>query len=112
MQKELLLALSLTTIAITTFIILTLDTTPSKSEIDSAVSLAKRIYAEMKTKGWDFSQGPCLTNALRPGWVLDIAHSPRLPIDDLPENQCPSFREDKAKHFVELDIDGNLIRAR
>lgn len=112
MQKESLLALTLSTIAITTYVILTLDTAPSKSEIDSAVNQAKHIYVEMKAKGMNFSQGPCLTNALMLGWVLDIVHNPRLPIDDLPENQCPAFQEGKAKHFVELDTEGNLIRAR
>lgn len=112
MKKESLLALALATIAITTYLTIIFDKTPSRSEIDSAVNQAKRIYAEAKERGWDFSQGPCLTDALMPGWVLDIAHSPRLPIDDLPQNMCPSFKEGKAKHFVELDTEGNLIRAR
>ena len=47
-----------------------------------------------------------------PGWVVDIAHSPRLSIDDLPENQCPAYLQGSAQHFVELDPKGNLIRAK
>jgi hypothetical protein len=60
----------------------------------------------------DFSCGPCLSDALMPDWVLDVAHNPRQAMDDLPSNQCPSFREGRAKHFVELDLEGNLIRAK
>lgn len=112
MQKELLLALSLSVVLITSYIVLTGGTGPSQSELDSAVNKAKHIYSEMKSKGMDFSQGPCLSNALKPDWVLDIVHSPRDPMDDLEENQCPAYREGRAKHFVELDMEGNLIRAR
>ncbi len=47
-----------------------------------------------------------------PDWVCDIAHSPRQSeIDDLPENQCSAYREGRAKHFVEVDMNCNLIRA-
>lgn len=83
-----------------------------KSEIDTAENQANFLYRQRKEMGEDFSKGPCLSNALMPGWVVDIVHSPRLPIDDLPENQCPAYREGRAQHFVELDLDGNLIRAR
>lgn len=83
----------------------------SKSEIDTAVNQAKHVYRQRKEIGEDFSSGPCLSNALMPGWVADIAHSPRLPADDLPQNQCPAYLEGRAKHFVELDTEGNLIRA-
>ncbi len=84
----------------------------SKSEIDTAVNQAKFLYRQRKTMNENFSTGPCLSNALMPGWVVDIVHSPRLSIDDLPENQCPAYIEGKARHFVELDTDGNLTRAR
>ena len=83
-----------------------------KSEFDAATNQAKYIYQQGKIKGSDFSNGPCLSDALMPGWVLDIAHNPRQPIDDLAENQCPSYREGRAQHFVELDLNGNLIRAK
>lgn len=112
MQKKLLFTLSLSVIIITSLLILTSDTGPSENEIDSSVNKARNIYNEMKDRGVDFSQGPCLSNALHPGWVLDIVHSPRDPMDDLVENQCPAYREGRAKHFVELDTEGNLIRAR
>ncbi|MBI2329925.1 hypothetical protein HYU94_00865 [Candidatus Daviesbacteria bacterium] len=87
-------------------------TSVSKSEIDAAINKAKFLYSEEKIRGRGFINGPCLSDALLPGWVVDIAHSPRLAIDDLPENQCPSYIEGKAQHFVELNTEGDLIRAR
>lgn len=83
-----------------------------KSEIDTAVNQARFLYSQRKEMGEDFSKGPCLSNALMPGWVVDIVHNPRTPMDDLSENQCPAYIEGKAKHFVELDLNGNLIKAR
>lgn len=113
--------LTLLTIALIVIILIGLTTvilnsggqklTP-KSEIDTATNQAMFLYSQRRQMGEDFSNGPCLSNALMAGWVVDIAHSPRLPIDDLPENQCPAYREGRAQHFVELDLDGNLIRAR
>lgn len=56
--------------------------------------------------------GPCLLNPIGYGdWVCDVAHNPRLPVDDLPENQCSAYREGKARHFVEVDEKCGLIRA-
>lgn len=112
MQKGLVFAVSLSVVIITSLAILLSDSGPSENEIDSAVSKAKHIYSEMKAQGVDFSSGPCLSNALKPDWVLDIVHNPRLPADDLSENMCPAYKEGRAKHFVELDTEGNLIRAR
>lgn len=113
MPKMILFGLAIGVIIIVASVTLFLNqnTTP-KSEIDTAVNQAKFLYRQRREMGEDFSSGPCLSNALMPGWVVDIAHNPRLPIDDLPQNQCPAFREGRAQHFVELDIDGNLIRAK
>lgn len=83
-----------------------------KSEINSAVNQAKLLYRQKKDSGEDIASGPCLSNSLMPGWVADVAHSPRLAIDDLLENQCAAYFEGRAQHFVELDLDGNLIRAK
>lgn len=81
-------------------------------EFDAAVNQARYIYNLRQKDGVDFSNGPCLTDALMPGWVLDLVHNPREAIDDLSENQCRSFLEGSAKHFVELDLNGNFVRAR
>jgi len=53
-------------------------------------------------QGNDLSKGPCLKDDLQPDWVCDVVHSPRIDVDDLPENQCPSFGK-TANHFVEVD---------
>lgn len=116
MNKITILSLSLGVILIASFLTLTTNTNSSrelkKSEIDTAINQAGLLYNLSKQQGVDLSSGPCLSNALLPGWVLDIAHNPRQEIDDLPQNQCPAFREGNAQHFVELDSEGNLIRAK
>ena len=83
-----------------------------RRELDTAINQAKYFYNQKKMRGEDFSNGPCLSNALMPGWVVDIVHQPRKAIDDLLENQCSAYVEGSAKHFVELDIDGNFVRAK
>lgn len=80
------------------------------STSQKVIDLAKELYQEKKAQGLNFNNGPCLSNNMLPDWVVDIAHDPRQPIDDVPENQCAAFKEGKAHHFVELDTKGNLIR--
>ncbi len=62
--------------------------------------------------GTDLSNGPCLGNPIAgiPTWVCDVAHQPRAAVDNEPANQCSSFRQAKAKHFVEVDEDCNVIK--
>lgn len=80
------------------------------AERELAISAAKDLWRMQKLEGVSFSNGPCLSNAVIPGWVADIAHKPRIAADDKPENQCSAYRDGMAKHFVELDPNGNLIR--
>ncbi len=118
MSKTLLLIISLTVILITAALVYYQNYEPDKYkpgvrvEFDTAINQAKHIYQLKKQGGEDLQNGPCLSNALMPGWVVDLVHDPRQPIDDRPENQCSAFLEGKAKHFVELDLEGNFIRAR
>jgi hypothetical protein len=60
----------------------------------------------------DLSNGPCLMNPMPdfPGWVCDVAHSPREAADNLLENQCSAFAAGSAKHFIEVAPDCTLIR--
>lgn len=82
-------------------------------ENDRAVNKAIEIYNEKKNLGYDFTNGPCLTNDLLPLWVADIVHNPRdKEIDNLEKNQCQAYLEGRAKHFVELDINGNVVRVK
>jgi len=78
---------------------------------DAAVASAITLYKNMAGK-IDFTNGPCLTNDLMPDWVVDIVHTPRGAIDDLSQNQCSAYLEGRAYHFVELDLNGNLVRVR
>lgn len=80
------------------------------AEVDRAVGQAKLIYAQKRQQGLNLSSGPCLSNDLQPGWVADLVHNPRAPVDNLPQNQCSTYLSGRATHFVELDLDGNLVR--
>ena len=116
MPKLYLVLLSLAVIIITSYLILKLNASMvqpvRKSELETAINQAKHFYNQKKSLGEDISNGPCLSNALIPNWAADIVHSPRTKQDDLPENQCPAFLEGRAEHFVELDLEGNLVRAQ
>ena len=77
----------------------------------TAIAAAKAAYEKARLEGRDLSNGPCIADPLIPNWVADIAHDPRQPVDDEPANQCASYRSGESEHFVELDPDGNVIRA-
>jgi len=65
-------------------------------------------------KGGNFTNGPCLMDYFEtfPGWVCDLVHSPRNEIDDNPQFQCPSYVQGRASHFVEVDMDCRIVRAK
>ena len=79
---------------------------------NAAIAAAKTLFVNAEASGADLSNGPCLSNNLMSDWVADIAHNPRTEVDDQPENQCSAYREGKAHHFVELDTNGQFIRAQ
>jgi len=78
---------------------------PSDADRDRAVRLAQERYAEAKQAGRELANGPCLGTLAMEGWVVDVAHDPRQPVDDESENQCHGY-----EHFVELDVDGRVMR--
>jgi hypothetical protein len=85
----------------------------SQSDREKAVDEAQNAFAQVQAAGQDLSAGPCISESL-PGlsdWVADVAHDPRESIDDEAANQCQRYRSGQAHHFVELNIDGRLIRA-
>jgi hypothetical protein len=86
---------------------------PDEVDRAAAIAAAMAAYEKAVAEGTDLSRGPCIADPL-PGlddWVADVAHDPRREVDDDPANQCKSYRDGDADHFVELDPDGNLIRA-
>ncbi|MFA6268341.1 MAG: hypothetical protein WCW13_04370 [archaeon] len=62
-----------------------------------------------KSKGINLGSGPCLGLVVQ-DWVCDVAHSPRLAIDDLVANTCPDFAQGRANHFVEVDESCEVIQ--
>lgn len=83
--------------------------TPVVNDETRAVQAAKKLYEEKKGKELFTSQ--CLADEIIPGWAADIAHQPRTAEDEDPANQCAAYREGRVQHFVELDPDGNFLRA-
>jgi hypothetical protein len=77
---------------------------------EATVERAKAAYERARAAGVDFSAGPCL-GIIEPGWVADVAHDPRQPVDDEAANQCDAYRSGEADHYVELDPEGELIRS-
>ena len=75
---------------------------------EDAFKNALNLYIQKKQEGIDMTNGPCLGKVAE-DWVLDIAHKPRLAVDEKPQNQCADYTSGKIKHFIELDPDGKLI---
>jgi hypothetical protein len=89
---------------------------PSKAETKKAISVAKLLYKVAVAYGSaDITKGPCIGNPIPHtggDWVADVVHQPRKPIDDQPAHQCPLYVEGKVHHFVELDVQGKVIRVK
>jgi hypothetical protein len=85
----------------------------SQSDREKATDEAQAVFRQYQASGQDLSAGPCVSESLPelPDWVADVAHDPRQPVDDEPANQCQRYRSGQAHHFVELNTDGQLIRA-
>jgi hypothetical protein len=83
----------------------------TRTEKDVAIEMALKLYTEKKATGINMENGPCLSEEIIPDWVVDIAHNPRLSVDDIAANQCQSYRGGKTHHFVEIDPQGTFIRA-
>ena len=96
-------------IAAVLFAVFALKSFAEKEEVSIAVSKCVQLCEQAREKNVDLSNGPCLSNNVAPGWVCDVAHWPRLPVDNNPENQCPAFGK-TAFHFVEVDENCNVIR--
>ena len=83
---------------------------PSEAEKNAATAAAVDAYEQAVEQGVDMRNGPCLGEIMK-NWVADVAHDPRTELDDDPANECEAYRSGEADHFVELDPNGNVIRA-
>jgi len=83
----------------------------TQESVDDIVQHGQILLTERLNAGDDLSDGPCLdNNKTFKGWVIDIAHDPREPVDDQAENQCSEYRRGSAQNFVELSLSGDIIR--
>ena len=82
---------------------------PEEADAET-IALAQAAFERARAKGVDMANGPCL-GVIKEGWVEDVAHDPRQPVDDEPENQCDEYRSGEADHFVELDPHGRYLRS-
>ena len=81
------------------------------TEQQIAFSKAMELYAKNRADGMNFSSqclGTVYVNST--GYAVDIVHMPRIQEDEMPENQCADFREGKARHFIELERNGGIVR--
>jgi len=85
------------------------NTPDEVTEQQELIKKSSDLYQEAVSKNTSFDNGPCL-GKIADDWVVDIAHNPREAIDDRPANQCGDFLLGKAHHFIELDLQGNLVR--
>jgi len=77
-----------------------------------AINTCIDICKQKMESGANLSAGPCLSDDVAPGWVCDVAHSPREAVDNNPDNQCQTYRSREATHFVEVDENCAYIRSR
>jgi len=84
--------------------------TEQKLQKDIAESKAKELFAQKANQEIDLSSGPCLAEEIIADWSVDIVHNPRVALDNKPEYQCKNFISGKTHHFVEMDINGNVIK--
>ncbi len=117
-QREFLFILTLLVITITSVVVWQTNKKdgeykPGVSVVnDRAVNTALMVFESQKKLKIDISRGPCLSNDLLDDWVADLVHEPRIPEDDLIENQCAALIDGTANHFVELDLEGNVVRVK
>src|SRR6187200_2071527 len=74
-----------------------------------AVKEAREAFVKADLTPAELRRGPCVAERLPglPNWVVDVAHDPRVAVDDLAQNQCRRYREGEAGHFVEVDPGGD-----
>jgi len=82
---------------------------PSENETQLAIQKCIDLCKQKLSENISLENGPCLSNEIIPDWVCDVAHWPRQPVDNLPENQCPAFGS-TAHNFVEVNETCGFIR--
>ena len=77
-------------------------------EQQDAINCALNLYQEKKSGGMQFNS-QCL--GVCENYAVDIVHVPRNDEDNQEENQCSIYRDRIVTKFIELDKEGNIVRA-
>ncbi len=72
-----------------------------------SVQCALQLYQQKKAEGMNFFS-QCLGTCWN--YAVDIVHIPRSNEDNFEQNQCRDSREGKVSRFIELDLNGNIVR--
>ncbi|MBN2095366.1 MAG: hypothetical protein JW727_04925 [Candidatus Aenigmarchaeota archaeon] len=88
------------------------EKTPEELYLETLVDACVQECKNAKLLDKDLSNGPCLLDPMpqNKSWVCDVAHVPRIAADARAENQCLSFRQELATHFIEVDPECNYLR--
>jgi len=82
---------------------------PADVPLAEVVQFGQERWTMLRAEGTDIAHGPCLDDGERfPGWAIDLVRGER--VDNLPENQCPSFLAGRSPRLVELSLEGNVVR--
>ncbi|VVB54124.1 Uncharacterised protein [uncultured archaeon] len=84
----------------------------TENEQNNATKTCINYCKHILTSSANLTNGPCILDPIEeyPDWVCDVAHNPRQPVDNLPENQCNAYSEGTAHRFIEVTPDCALIR--
>lgn len=111
MRRSLLVISALAVVAVVGWVAFGRSRVGLKERSFDPVAAAKTRLEEARGEGIDLSRGPCL-GTVGADWVVDVVHDPRQPVDDDPANQCDAYRTGRVMHFVELTLEGKVIRAK
>ena len=84
-----------------------LDIPDKVLEQQQAIFCANDLYNQEKENGTEF-KSQCL--GICGNYAIDVVSVPRVSEDNLIQNQCEEFRNDKVDSFIELDKEGNIVR--
>jgi hypothetical protein len=108
-SKLVYLAIASVMLLIITIILLLPQMTanPNQPLVDECIAACQKYLATGKT----LDVGPCLLNPINgTEWVCDVAHSPRMQLDNMPDNQCSAYNGGSASHFIEIMPNCTFIR--
>lgn len=79
------------------------------SSLDDAKTVCINLCEQQLAQGVNLSSGPCLSNNVSQDYVCDVAHNPRIAVDDAAANQCSEFGK-SVNRFIEVTPDCKFIR--